>query len=142
MLRLAGESDLPDLAALDGRSRAHAWTAAQFADSLNAPHTQIWLAEQDGQTVGLAVWQTVCGETELHLIVTDPAWRRRGLASRLLAKLLDETAAQGGNRVLLEVAAGNAAAQALYYAHGFVVMGRRTQYYADGEDAVLMEKIW
>ncbi|MCI4054270.1 hypothetical protein MM710_39410, partial [Klebsiella pneumoniae] len=48
-------------------------------------------------------------------------------------------------RLLLEVRAGNTAAQALYAAHGFSIAGRRKNYYraTDGqtEDAVLMEKI-
>jgi ribosomal protein S18 acetylase RimI-like enzyme len=55
------------------------------------------------------------------------------------AALRDETA--GGVRTaLLEVRASNLAARAFYASSGFVAVGRRSRYYADGEDALLMTR--
>ena len=53
---------------------------------------------------------------------------------------LQAAPAHGIQRILLEVRAGNAAAQALYRRNGFIECGRRKGYYGGVEDAVLMEK--
>ena len=42
--------------------------------------------------------------------------------------------------MLLEVAAGNAAALAFYGAEGFTEVARRRHYYRDGSDAVVMQR--
>jgi ribosomal-protein-alanine N-acetyltransferase len=42
--------------------------------------------------------------------------------------------------VQLELAATNAPALALYQGLGFVVVGRRSRYYPDGEDALLLSR--
>ena len=116
-IRRASPSDCAALAALDAVCNPSAWTQRQFESALVSPSEQVFLA---------------------------PECRRRGVASALLeywfAHLPEDT-----QRLLLEVRAGNTAAQALYAAHGFTDAGRRKNYYrtADGktEDAVLMEKI-
>jgi [ribosomal protein S18]-alanine N-acetyltransferase len=40
--------------------------------------------------------------------------------------------------MLLEVAAGNAPARALYAAAGFAEVGKRRRYYPDGSDALVL----
>ncbi len=79
---------------------------------------------------------------ELHL--TDlgvfPAWRRRGIARRLVLELLSEARAAALRIVLLEVRASNAPALALYRSVGFTELDRRRRYYSDPEeDAVVMQ---
>ena len=79
---------------------------------------------------------------ELHLtdLGVAAAYRRRGLARRLLASLCDEGRRGGTRVVVLEVRAGNAGALALYAGSGFEEVGRRARYYSDtGEDAVVMQ---
>ncbi|HGX9759311.1 TPA: ribosomal protein S18-alanine N-acetyltransferase [Neisseria meningitidis] len=143
-IRRAVYADCAALAALDAVCNPSAWTQHQFESALVSPSEQVFLAEKDGRLAAFIVWQNLPDESELHLIATAPECRRRGIASALLeywyAHLLEDT-----QRLLLEVRAGNTAAQALYAAHGFSIAGRRKNYYrtADGktEDAVLMEKI-
>jgi len=67
------------------------------------------------------------------------AHRRTGIATALLGRLLAEARACQASRAYLEVRAGNAAAQALYEACGFCVVGRRRHYYSNPqEDALIM----
>jgi ribosomal-protein-alanine N-acetyltransferase len=58
----------------------------------------------------------------------------------LLAAGLNEAASRGSARLILEVAADNAAALALYRAAGFTEIGRRADYYhrADGRMTALV----
>ncbi|HFC7195201.1 TPA: ribosomal protein S18-alanine N-acetyltransferase [Neisseria meningitidis] len=143
-IRRAVYADCEELAALDAVCNPSAWTQHQFESALVSPSEQVFLAEKDGGIAAFIVWQNLPDESELHLIATAPECRRQGIASALLeywfTHLPEDT-----QRLLLEVRAGNTAAQALYTAHGFSITGRRKNYYrtADGktEDAVLMEKI-
>ncbi|WP_167148532.1 GNAT family N-acetyltransferase [Actinomyces sp. ZJ308] len=76
---------------------------------------------------------------DLLTIVTVPDARGRGLASRMLAELVDTARKAGCPDVLLEVRQSNETAQGLYARHGFVPIGRRRRYYqAPPEDAVVM----
>lgn len=143
-IRLASPSDCAAMAALDAVCNPSAWTQRQFESALVSPSEQVFLAEKDGRLVAFIVWQNLPDESELHLIATAPECRRRGVASALLRHWFSNLP-EGTQRLLLEVRAGNTAAQALYTAHGFSIAGRRKNYYraTDGqtEDAVLMEKI-
>ena len=52
---------------------------------------------------------------------------------------LEKAYAEGARSVLLEVRAGNEAAQNMYKRFGFEEVGRRERYYKDNnEDAILM----
>ncbi|ELL26904.1 ribosomal protein S18-alanine N-acetyltransferase [Neisseria meningitidis] len=143
-IRRASPSDCAALAALDAVCNPSAWTQRQFESALVSPSEEVWIIENRDGVAGFAVWQNLPDESELHLIATAPECRRRGVASALLEYWYAHLP-EGTQRLLLEVRAGNAAAQALYAKHGFSIAGRRKNYYrtADGktEDAVLMEKI-
>lgn len=143
-IRRASPSDCAALAALDAVCNPSAWTQRQFESALVSLSEQVFLAEKDGGLAAFIVWQNLPDESELHLIATAPECRRQGIASALLEYWYAHLP-EGTQRLLLEVRAGNTAAQALYAAHGFTDAGRRKNYYrtADGktEDAVLMEKI-
>lgn len=89
------------------------------------------------------MWSLVLDEAELLDIGVAPTARRQGLGARLLAEVIATARAAGATRLMLEVRAGNQAAQALYQRAGFMVTGRRKGYYPapDGrEDACLMDK--
>jgi [ribosomal protein S18]-alanine N-acetyltransferase len=79
---------------------------------------------------------------EIHVtnLAVHPAWRRRGVARRLLAAALAEGVVRGVTLAFLEVRPSNTHALALYESLGFQVIGRRNGYYFDtGEDALVME---
>ncbi len=80
-------------------------------------------------------------EDELHIlnIAVDRAWRRHGLASKLLEELFQKAAGLGVETAFLEVRSSNVAAHHLYDSLGFKRIGVRKAYYPDtGEDAVVM----
>jgi ribosomal protein S18 acetylase RimI-like enzyme len=52
-------------------------------------------------------------------VVTDPAYRRRGICRRLMDAVLFEAETRGGRQVQLQVRQGNEAAHALYETLGF-----------------------
>jgi len=96
---------------------------------------EVWVVELDGAVRGWAAVRSLGGgESELLQVEVAEGYRRRGLASALLAAALDGT-------VFLEVRESNAAAIALYSTLGFLVTGRRKDYYSGPpEDALVMER--
>ncbi|HZL56606.1 MAG TPA: GNAT family N-acetyltransferase, partial [Bryobacteraceae bacterium] len=96
------------------------------------------IAFADSVAAGFCAWrQTAADEAELLNLGVDPAWRRRGVASALLSTLRE--VARGD--ILLEVAAPNAVAIALYERQGWVRTGVRPGYYGHGSiNAVVMKK--
>lgn len=91
-----------------------------------------------GQPAGFCSWrQSAPDEAEVLNIAVDPAFRRRGVASALLAAMCEQ--AQG--TIFLEVAEPNSPAIALYRKHGWQYAGLREGYYDHGlVNAVVMKK--
>ena len=81
------------------------------------------------------------GADEVHInnVAVREEFRRRGMGGALLEGVLKEGARRGARRAILEVRAGNTAAQALYGRYGFRTVGLRRDYYAEPrEDALVM----
>jgi len=77
------------------------------------------LASCDGVPAGAALGAVEAGWCCITAVHTLAAFRRRGVARRLLAALAHWAVAQGAERLYLQVEADNAAASALYRGAGF-----------------------
>ena len=102
-----------------------AWSAPQVAEELGGTGRRTWVLEEDGAVVGYAVTWRSGDVVDLQRIAVHPGRRHQGLARRLLAEVVLACRADGADRMLLEVGAGNAAALGLYAAAGFVEIDRR-----------------
>lgn len=71
-------------------------------------------------------------------LAVRPSWRRRGIGKLLLTSLLRYFGEHNVSRVYLEVRRSNSAAVSLYRRCGFKEAGVVTNYYPDGEDAIVM----
>jgi [ribosomal protein S18]-alanine N-acetyltransferase len=140
-LRPADAGDVDAVAALEQAVfGADAWSAASVHAELTGPARQALVAvADDGGLRGYVVVRTPADPADpadLHRIAVTAQCRRRGLAARLLAAC--ESAAY--DRMLLEVRADNSAAIAFYRRQKFTEIARRRAYYADGADAVVMQR--
>lgn len=135
MIRAATPADVAELAALDRAGFApRSWSAEQIAESLSVPRRAAWIEP----AVGYAMAATAGDVTELERIAVAPAARRHGAGRRLVRTVVDHAAQSGASRVLLEVAADNAPAIALYEAAGGTAIDRRRDYYGRGADALVL----
>ena len=139
MIIKAGADQADTLAALHAAAFEHPWDAAALRDLLAGPGA-IALSEADG----FILIRVVVDEAEILTIAVSSAARRQGLGRRLVEAGTERAAAQGAQRLFLEVAADNAAALALYQAAGFAPVGSRRNYYprANGPavDALVLKK--
>lgn len=138
-IREAGEGDLEPLAGLVAQAWPEdGWSRRSLAAALTAPGARARVAVDAADGLcGFVLARRVADLLEIDLVGVAVAWRRRGVARRLLVALLAEEAS-GLGEARLELAAGNAPARALYEGLGFVVVGRRSRYYPGGDDALLL----
>ncbi|MFB9377334.1 ribosomal protein S18-alanine N-acetyltransferase [Kineococcus gynurae] len=117
---------------------ATAWTTEMFWAELARPDRG-FLVVDDGAVAGYGGVLLSGSESDLQTIAVAERLQGRGIGRRLLRALTDLAVARGARRMLLEVRADNAGAQALYASEGFAPIARRARYYQPGDvDAVIM----
>ena len=115
-----------------------AWPPALVTEALAGARRAAVVAVADGEVTGYAVARVAGDVADLERLAVAPASRRAGLATALLREVGHRVATEGAQRLLLEVAEGNAGARAFYAAHGSVELDRRRRYYRDGSDALVL----
>ncbi|MCH2188042.1 GNAT family N-acetyltransferase [Myxococcota bacterium] len=130
--------DLEQLCALLESIQPGAWSMDRLEKEKTRPDGLAVWARRGAATVAALLGRVVVDELHILELVTAVADRRQGLAKGLLARAVELAGRQGCSRVLLELRASNQAARRLYESVGFVVVGARSRYYRDGEDALLM----
>jgi ribosomal-protein-alanine N-acetyltransferase len=142
-VRAAGADDVAAIGTLERDNLGHdAWSEALVAEGVlgRLPTVHYLVAEAGGRVVGHAAASVVGDIAELQRIAVDPAYRRHGVASELLAAVVDLARAGEADRLLVEVREDNAGALAFYGARGFVEIDRRRRYYRDGATAVVLRR--
>ncbi|WP_114422334.1 ribosomal protein S18-alanine N-acetyltransferase [Nocardioides houyundeii] len=141
MIVPVGEHDLDQVGDLEDQLFGEqAWSAQAFAELAAGPGRRAWVARtEDGTVLGYVLTGHVGDFAELLRIGVRAGAQRRGTATALLATAVDAAAADGAERMLLEVSTGNDSARALYARSGFEQIDRRPRYYADGSDALVLQ---
>jgi ribosomal-protein-alanine N-acetyltransferase len=132
--------DVPAAHAIDVSSFTLPWPERSFRfEVTDNPAARCWVAEMDGQVVGMLVLWMIVDEAHIASLATHTEFRRRGIAKQLLVEALDNACSEGARTAFLEVRASNEAARRMYQKFGFEEVGRRERYYKDNnEDAILM----
>jgi [ribosomal protein S18]-alanine N-acetyltransferase len=141
-IRSLGYSDLPQVIAVERRAFPTPWSLAMFVLELSKP-SSICLAAVDpqsgrqGKLLGYVICSRYADVWHVMNIAVDPQERRRGIATALLAGVIER--AGPSESYTLEVRPSNPGAITLYERFGFRTSGTRPRYYRDtGEDAVIM----
>ena len=108
------------------------WNEAGIAGILVQPAARALILdlERPGKVAGFVIGLVAADEAEIVLLGIASELRRRGLACRLVDAFGATAKAEGARRLLLDVAADNAPARALYGKLGFIEVGERPAYYA------------
>jgi ribosomal-protein-alanine N-acetyltransferase len=116
------------------------WTFGLFLGEISQRASRVYLVARVGsEVVGYAGMFRAVDDGHITTIAVDPAWQRRGIATRMLLALARAAVDRGCHNLTLEVRMSNSGAQALYQRFGFVPAGVRKGYYPEtGEDALVM----
>ncbi|HEX8129445.1 MAG TPA: ribosomal protein S18-alanine N-acetyltransferase [Pyrinomonadaceae bacterium] len=138
--------DLLEVVEIEEACQLSRWGWDSYYAELARPEAIMIVARRDrvDKQTGHALYGFLSARVsaqELHInnIGVHEAARRRGIGDALMKTAVAAAVQQGARAAILEVRAGNVAAQALYRRYGFEVVGRRRQYYREPpEDALLM----
>lgn len=138
-LRPARAEDLAAVVEIEAQSFPSPWGPDVYAPELRRPEALFRVAEADDQIAGYVLAWAVIDEAFILKIATRPDQRRSGVATALMADLVEELKQRAVESLWLEVRARNLPAREFYRGRGFVEMGLRKKYYSDtGDDAVTM----
>jgi N-acetylglutamate synthase len=110
---------LAAMAALQRHSPAQADTYRRIVGAIAIP-ARFALLAVDGRPAALAYGAVHDGMLCYESVITDPRYRRQGLARRVVASLACWARDGGATGVCLQVEAGNAPARALYARFGLI----------------------
>ncbi|HEM3704135.1 TPA: ribosomal protein S18-alanine N-acetyltransferase [Streptococcus suis] len=133
-----GQENLAEavLAVMESVYEISPWTLEQIASSMASQDEDYYLAYDGQEIVGFLAVQTVLDEMEILQIAVKADFQRMGIASQLMAAVMD-----WDGDIFLEVRESNSAAQALYTRQCFTKIGKRKDYYRHPvEDAVMMKR--
>ncbi|MCA1635893.1 MAG: GNAT family N-acetyltransferase [Acidobacteria bacterium] len=141
-----GEHDLLEIVEIEETCGLSLWGWDAYRTELDRAESIMLVARREAtdfhgakRVSGFVAARLSAGDLHINNIGIREEARRRGLGRTLLGAALELGARAGALEAILEVRAGNHAAQYLYAGFGFAPAGRRRNYYRQpAEDALLM----
>ncbi len=141
IIRRAHLNDLDKIAEIETAAFFHGWTRENLRKEFNASFSVMLVAEFDNEIVGyISAWK-ITGEIQINRLAVIDAYRKRGIARRLIETLIAHCCMRPPYKILLEVREKNNAARALYKSLGFSENGLRKNYYQDDNAILLVKEI-
>ncbi len=132
--------DMPEVQAIEAKSFEYPWSEDDFIRCLRQRNCIGMVAEYEDHVVGFMIYEL--HKTKIHVLnfAVAPAFRRRGVGSQMVAKLIAKLSAQRRSRVVLEVRETNLPAQVFFRSNGFRAISVMRNFYDDTpEDAYAMQ---
>ncbi len=127
------------LAQIEKQCFSTPWSENALAEELENPNARFFVALCGEQVAGYIGAHNIVGEVYITNVAVAPDYRRKGVATQLIEKLVEISRAENAEFITLEVRESNSSAQALYEKQGFGVVGKRKAFYENPrEDAILM----
>jgi len=143
-IRRASSIDIPSIVAIENESFADPWGRSVFLEALMYYPSTYFVAICDGTVAGFVVGGLEDTGEQIygHLcnVGVSPLYRRRGIGRLLIRRVEHQFALELATGVQLEVRVSNTAAQRFYQRLGYRPVFGIDQYYANGEDALIMMK--
>jgi ribosomal-protein-alanine N-acetyltransferase len=132
--------DMPDVLAIETDSFEFPWTDEDFLRCLRQRNSIGMVAEHEDRVVGFMIYEL--HKSRLHVLnfAVGRPWRRLGVGTQMISKLIAKLSTQRRSRILLEVRETNLPAQLFFRSAGFRAISVLRGFYEDTpEDAYLMQ---
>jgi len=139
LIRIATSNDLADILSIEKKVFKRPWSKEQLSWELNSqPAAENYVMIARGNMIGYLFSHVVDDDVQILNIAIDIPFQHKGYGEQLLSYLLDQF--NTDSSIHLEVRKSNFPAINLYLKFGFHETGTRKGYYADGEDAIIMQR--
>ena len=138
---LRSERDIDDILRIETLSFTRPWTREMYLSELEHGDVSFFYVARDavGEAIGFCAWWLVLDEVHINNLAVLPEYRKGGIATAIIERVLADGALRGAHRATLEVRRSNEPALALYRKLGFMVTGTRRAYYTHpDEDALIL----
>jgi ribosomal-protein-alanine N-acetyltransferase len=135
--------DMPEVLEIENQSFEFPWSEEDFVRCLRQRNCIGMVAEFEERVVGFMIYEL--HKTRLHILnfAVHPEYRRRGVGTSMVQKLISKLSHQRRNRILLEVRETNLSAQLFFREEGFRAISVLRDFYDDTtEDAYLMQYLY
>lgn len=140
LIREGTKSDIPKLLDLEKLCFQEPWSEEDFTFEMNNDLVTYHLCFDEDELIAYVGFLTVLDECQINNVAVHPNYRRSGLGSKMIERVLLLTEEMGLKFWLLEVNSKNEAAIKLYESFDFEEVGLRANYYGRGQDAILMTR--
>ncbi len=127
--------DAGELARIHDAAFSNGWSEKQLADLLAFKHN--YVIKQSGSC--FVLFQILAEECEVITMAVVPDAQGQGSGAQLLEEMLGVCRESGVKKVFLEVSEVNKKARCLYEKFAFAEYNQRKAYYADGQNALLLQ---
>ena len=117
------------------------WTKKQWESEFKKRGVKVVALLIEKKIIGIYVINIIIDEAQINYFSIQKRFRRKGYGSYLMNYLIKQCEKLNIKKLLLEVSETNSIAEFFYSKFNFLTVGRRKNYYRDGTDAVLKEKI-
>ena len=139
MIRIATSNDLADILSIEKKVFKHPWSKEQLSWELNSqPAAENYVMIARGNMIGYLFSHVVDDDVQILNIAINIPFQHKGYGEQLLSYFLDQF--NTDSSIHLEVRKSNFPAINLYLKFGFHETETRKGYYADGEDAIIMQR--
>jgi len=115
------------------------WSIEQFWTELAQPTRRYQVVASDDSIIGYSGIFILAQDSDIQTLAVAEDQRGRGVGRQLLDAAIASAASAGARSMTLEVRADNDAALTLYEGRGFAIVSRRSSYYPDGSDALILQ---
>ena len=117
------------------------WSKKQWIDEFKKKDIKVFGLLLSNLLIGICVFQVVLDEAQINFFAVNQKYRKKGFGSYLMVYLIKQCEKLNIKRLFLEVSLNNVVAEKFYSRFDFSTVGKRRNYYKDGSDALIKEKI-
>jgi len=132
--------DMPEVLDIESEGFEFPWLEEDFIRCLRQRNCIGMVAEYEDRVVGFMIYELHKNRIHVLNFAVADDYRRRGVGSQMVAKLIAKLSSQRRSRIVLEVRETNLTAQLFFRENGFRAVSVLRAYYEDTpEDAYLMQ---
>jgi [ribosomal protein S18]-alanine N-acetyltransferase len=132
--------DMPEVLGIEAECFEFPWLESDFIHSLRQRNCIGMVAEYEDRAVGFMIYELHKAKIHVLNFAVASEYRRCGVGSQMIAKLIAKLSPHRRSRIVLEVRETNLAAQLFFRENGFRAVSVLRGYYADTpEDAYIMQ---
>lgn len=133
------EEDIQSVLTIEKMSFSFPWAERSFMNEVHKPRSLTKVAVVNDEISGYLCAEYILDEGHILDLAVHPDYRRMGIATALVERILEELKERACRFLYLEVRVSNYLAKRLYQGFGFRIVGTRKRYYVSPtEDAVIM----